>query len=156
MRSFFDLLNNLPTLNPVSRIRILRDKIHKVIKDIRDINNKAKSRKTKTHMYKANPNIYHNSGRTLRSGENHHPRLDRLDSEEAPGEPSPVPSTSAGCSTSTVDTSALSSSPSETGGRYTQSDPPLEMTTDCPVEDERGEIEDELLSPLEQDSRGGT
>ena len=140
----------------LSRIRILQDKIHKVISDIRDINNKAKLRKTKTHNYKANPNTYHNSGRTLRSGENHHQRLDWLDSEEAPGELSPVPSTSAVCSTSTVDTSALSSSPSETGGRYAQSDPPPEMITDCPVEEERGEIEDELLLPSEQDSRGGT
>ena len=140
----------------LSRICILQDKIHKVINDIRDINNKAKLRKTKTRMYKANPNIYHNSGRTLRSGENHHPRLDWLNPEEDPGEPSPDPSASAGCSTSTVNTSALSSSPSETGRRYTQSDPPLEMTTDCPVEEERGEIEDELLSPVEQGSRGGT
>ena len=140
----------------LSRIRILQDKIHKVINDIRDINNKAKIRKTKTHMYTANPNIYHNSGRTLRSGENHHPRLDWLDSEEAPGDSSPVPSISAVCSTSTVDTSALSSSPSETGGRYAQSDPPPEITTDWPVEEERGEIEDELLSPVEQGSRGGT
>ena len=134
----------------------MQDKIHKVISDIRDINNKTKLRKTKTHKYKANPNTYHNSGRILRSGENHHPRLDWLDPEEDPGDSSPVPSTSAACSTSTVDTSAPSSSPSETGGRYAQSDPPLEMTTDCPVEDERGEIEDELLSPSEQDSRGGT
>ena len=139
----------------MSRICILEDKIHKVINDIRDINNKAKIRKTKTHKYMANPNTYHNSGRTLRSGENHHPRLDWLDSEEVPGEPSPDPSTSAACSTSTVDTSDLSSSPSETGGRYAQSDPPPEMTTDCPVEEERGEIEDELVSPLEQGSRGG-
>ena len=135
----------------MSRIRILQNKIHKVINDICDINNKTKLRKTKTRKYKANPNIYYNSGRTLRSGENHHPRLDSLLLEEGPGDSSLVPSTSAGCSTSTVDTSDLSSSFSETGGRYTQSDPPPEMTTDCPVEDERGEIEDELLSPLEQD-----
>ena len=140
----------------LSRIHILQDKIHKVINDIRDIKNKAKLRKTKTHMYTANPNIYHNSGRTLRSGENHHPRLDWLDSEEAPGDSSPAPSTSAGCSTSTADTSALTSSPSETGGRYAQSDPPPEMITDCPVEEERGEIKEELLSPEVQDSRGGT
>ena len=140
----------------MSRIRILQDKIHTVINDIRDINNKAKLRKTKTRMYKANPNIYYNSGRTLRSGENHHPRLDSLPLEEVPGDSSPVPPTSGRCSTSTVDTSALSSSPSETGRRYAQSNPPLEMTTDCPVEDERGEIEDELLSPVEQGSRGGT
>ena len=140
----------------MSQIRILQDKIHKVINDIRDIKNKAKFNKIKTHKYMANPNIYHNSGRILRSGENHHPRLERLDSEEAPGEPSPDPSTSALCSTSTADTSALSSSFSETGGRYAQSDPPPEMTTDCPVDEERGEIEDELVSPEEQDSRGGT
>ena len=140
----------------MSRIRILQDKIHKVISDIHDINNKAKLTKTKTHKYMANPNTYHNSGRTLRSGENHHPKLDWLDSEEAPGDSSPTPSTSAGCSTSMVGTSDLSSSPSGTGGRYAQSDPPPEITTDWPVEEERGEIEDELLSPLEQDSRGGT
>ena len=130
--------------------------MHQVISDIRDINNKTKLKKTRTHKYMANPNTYHNSGRTLRSRENHHPRLDWLDPEEDPGEPSPDPSTSAACSASTVDTSALSSSSSATGGRYAQSDPPLEMTTDCPVEEERGEIEDELVSPEEQDSRGGT
>ena len=140
----------------MSRIRILQDKIHQVISDIRDINSKTKLNKTKTRNYRANPNTYHNSGRTLRSGENHHPRLDWLDSEEAPGEPSPDPSASAACSTSTACTSALSSSPSEIGGRYAQSDPPLEMTTDSPVEEERGEIEEELGSPEEQDSRGGT
>ena len=133
----------------------MQDKIHKVISDIRDINNKAKLRKTKTHKYTANPNTYHNSGRTLLSGENHHPRLDLLAFEEDPGDSSPDPSTSAACSTSTVNTSDLFSSPSESGGRYAQSDPPPEMTTDCPVEEERGEIEDELVSPLEQGSRGG-
>ena len=108
----------------MSRIRILKNKIHQVISDIRDINNKTKLKKTKTHKYKANPNTYHNSRRILRSGENHHPRPDWLDSEEAPGEPSPGSPTSAACSTSTVNTSVLSSSPSETGGRYAQSDPP--------------------------------
>ena len=123
--------SSLVITHPLSRIRILQDKIHKVINDIRDINNKAKLNKTKTRKYMANPNTYHNSGRTLRSGENHHPRLDSLDPEEDPGEPSPDPSTSAECSTSTVDTSALSSSPSATGGRYAQSDPPPEMITDC-------------------------
>ena len=55
-----------------------------------------------------------------------------------------------------VDTSALPSSTSLTGGRYTQSDPPPEITTDLPEEEERGEIEDELLSPLEQGMREGT
>ena len=140
----------------MSRIRILQDKIHKVISDIRDINNETKLRKTKTHKYKANPNTYHNSERTLRSRENHHPRLDWLDPEEDPGESSPAPSTSAECSTSTVDTSVLSSSPSETSGRYAQSDPPPEITTDWPVEEERGEIKDESLSPVEQGSRRGT
>ena len=134
----------------------MQDKIQRVISDIRDINSKTKLKKTKTHKYMANPNNYYNSGRTLLSGENHHPRLDSLVPEEDLGDSSPAPSTSVACSTSTADTSALSSSPSETGGRYAQSDPPPEMTTDCPVEDERGEIEDELLSPLEQDSRGGT
>ena len=140
----------------MSRIRILQDKIHNVIKDIRDINNKAKLRKTNIHKYKASPNIYHNSGRTLLSGENHHPRLDSLAPEEDPGDPSPDPSISAAWTASTVDTSAPSSSLSETGGRYAQSDPPPEITTDSPVEEERGEIEDELLSPLEQGMRGGT
>ena len=140
----------------VSRIRILQNKIHKVISDIRDINNKAKLRKTKTHRYMANPNTYHNSGRTLLLGENHHPRLDSLAFEEDPGDSSPDPSTSAVCSASMVDTSVLSSSPSETGSRYAQSDPPPEMTTDCPVEEDRGEIEDELLLPSKQGSRGGT
>ena len=139
----------------LSRIRILQDKIHKVINDIRDINNKVKIRKTKTHMYKANPNTYYNSGRNLLSGENHHPRLDSLPLEEVPGDSSLAPSTSAGCSALTADTSAPSSSPSETSRRYAHSDPPPEMTMDCPVEDERGEIEDELLSLEEQDSREG-
>ena len=60
------------------------------------------------------------------------------------------------CSASMVNTVALSSSPSETSGRYAQSDPPPEITTDSPVEEERGEIEDELLSPEEQEMRGGT
>ena len=122
----------------LSRIQILQDKIHKVINDIHDINNKVKKGKTNTRKYTANPNIYHNSGRTLLSGENHHPKLDSLAFEEVPGDSSPVPSISAACSTSTVDTSVLSSSLSETGGRYAQSDPPPEMTTDCPVEEERG------------------
>ena len=140
----------------LSRIRILHDKIQKVISDIRDINNKAKLRETKTHKYMASPNTYHNSGRTLLSGENHHPRLDSLVSEEDPADSSPDSSTSDACSTLTVGTSDLSSSPSEIGGRYAQSDPPPEMTTDSPVEEERGEIKDELVSPLEQGSRGGT
>ena len=94
----------------VSRIRILQDKIHKVITDIRNINNRSKIRGANTHKYKVNPNIYHNSGRNRLSGENHHPRLDPLVSEEDPGDPSPEPSISAACSVSTVDTSALSSS----------------------------------------------
>ena len=107
-------------------------------------------------MNKANPSIYHNSGRNLLSGENHHPVLDSLVFGEVLEDSSPDPSTSAVCSTSMVDTSALSSSPSETSRRYAQSDPPPEMTTDCPVEEERGEIKDELESPVEQGSRGGT
>ena len=89
-------------------------------------------------------------------GENHHPELDSLTFGEDPEDSPPDPSTSAKCSALTVDTSALSSSPSETGGRYAQSDPPPEMTTDSPVEEERGEIEDELVSPEEQEMRGGT
>ena len=100
----------------MSRIRNLQDKIHKVISDIRDINNKAKIRKTKTHKYMANPNTFHNSGRTLHSGKNHHPELDSLTSGEDSKEPSPDPSTSAECSTLTDDTSVLSSSLSLTGG----------------------------------------
>ena len=140
----------------MSRICILRDKIHKIIYDICNINNKAKLRKTSIRMNKANPNIYHNSGRTLLSGENHHPELDSLTFGEGPEDSSPDPSTSDKCSTSTDDTSALSSSPSETSRRYAQSNPPPEMTTDWPVEEERGEIEDELLSPEEQEMRGGT
>ena len=140
----------------LSQIHILQDKIYKVISDIRDINNKAKLKQTKICTCKANPNIYYNSGRTLLSGENCHPELDSLMFGEDPEDSSPVPSTSAECSTSTDNTSVLSSSPSETGGRYTQSDPPPEMTMDCPVEEERGEIEDELESPEEQGSRGGT
>ena len=144
--------------NPVglSQIRILQDKIHQVIKDIRDINKGNKSRRTKIRNYKANPNTSHNSGRTLLVGENHHPELDSLTFGEGPEDPSPEPSTSAECSTSTDNTSDLSSSPSETSRRYAQSNPPLEMTTDSPVEEERGEIEDELLSPEEQGMRGGT
>ena len=55
-----------------------------------------------------------------------------------------------------ANTSDLSSSPSETGRRYTQSNPPPEITTESPVEEERGEIEDELESPEEQKMRGGT
>ena len=94
----------------VSRICILQDKIHQVIKDICDINKKAKLRKTTLHNYKVNPNTSHNSGRTLLSGENHHPELDSLMSGEGPEEPSPDSSTSAEYSTSTDDTSALSSS----------------------------------------------
>ena len=89
-------------------------------------------------------------------GENHHPRLDSLPLEEAPGDSSLDPSTSDECSTSTDNTSVLSSSPSETSGRYAQSDPPPEITTDWPVEEERGEIEDELLPPVEQGLREGT
>ena len=143
-------------LEEVSRIRILQDKIHKVINDIRDINNKSRLRRTNTHKYMANPNIYHNSGRTLLSGENHHPELDSLTFGEDLEDSSPDPSTSAECSTSMDDTSALSSSPSETGGRYAQSDPPPEMIMDSPDEEERGEIEDELESPEEQEMRGGT
>ena len=102
----------------LSRIRILQDKIQKVISDIRDINNKTKLRKTKTHKYMANPNTYYNSGRNLLSGENHHPEPDSLGTEEALEDSSPDPSTSDECSTSTDNTSVLSSSPAETGGRY--------------------------------------
>ena len=134
----------------------MQDKIHKVINDIRDINDKARLRKTNICMNKVNPSTYHNSGRNLLPGENHHPVLDSLMFGEDPEDSSPVPSTSAECSTSTVNTSALSSSPSETGRRYAQSDPPLEITMDSPVEEERGEIEDELESPVEQGLRGGT
>ena len=85
----------------MSQIRILQDKIHQVIKDIRDINKEAnsKAKKTKLQNYKEDPNISHNSGRTLLSGENHHPELDSLTSGEGPEEPSPEPSTSAKCST---------------------------------------------------------
>ena len=140
----------------VSQICTLQDKIHQVINDIHDINKKAKSNKTRLCNCKANPNISHNSGRTLLVGENHHPELDSLTFGEGPEEPSPDPSTSAECSTSTANISVLSSSPSETGGRYAQSDPPPEITTDSPVEEERGEIEDELESPEEQEMRGGT
>ena len=75
---------------------------------------------------------------------------------EGPEEPSPEPSTSAEWSTSTDNTSVLSSSTSLTGRRYAQSDPPPEITTDSPEEEERGEIEDELVSPEEQGMRGGT
>ena len=140
----------------LSQICILQDKIHKIIKDIRNINKGARGRKAKTNNYKENPNTSHNSGRTLLSGENHHPELDSLTLGEGPEEPSPDPSTSSWCSASMADTSAPSSSPSETGGRYAQSDPPPEITTDSPVEEERGEIKDELVSLEEQDSRGGT
>ena len=142
-------------LGYLSRICILQDKIHKVIKDIRDINKEAKSRKTKLHNYKANPNTSHNSGRTLLSGENHHPEVDLLTSGEGPEEPSPDSSTSAEWLTSMDNTSGLFSSTSATSGRYTQSDPPPEITTDSPEEDERGEIKDELVSPEEQGIRGG-
>ena len=78
----------------VSQIRILQDKIHKVISDIHDINNKTKLRKTKTHKYMANPNTYHNSGRNRLSRENHHPEPDSLKTEEDPVDSSPDPSTS--------------------------------------------------------------
>ena len=132
----------------------MQDKIHKVINDIHNINNKTKLRKTKTQKNMANPNIYYNSGRNLLSGLNHHPDPDPLTTEEDPEDSSLDSSTSGECSASTDDTSALSSSPSETGGRYAQSDPPPEITTDWPVEEERGEIEDELESPVEQGSRG--
>ena len=99
----------------------------------------AKSNKTKSHNYKKNPNTCHNSGRTLLVGENHHPELDLLTFGEGPEDSSPDPSTSAECSTSTDNTTAPSSSPSETGRKYAQSDPPPETTTDSPVEEERGE-----------------
>ena len=72
-------------------------------------------------MYKANPSIYHSSGRNLLSGENHHPDPDSLTIEEDSEELPPAPSTSGKSSTSTANTSALSSSPSETGGGYAQS-----------------------------------
>ena len=83
--------------NILSQIRILQDKIHKVINDICDINKRPRSNKTKIHSYKANPNISHNSGRTLLVGENHHPELDSLTFGEGPKDPSPDPSTSAVC-----------------------------------------------------------
>ena len=140
----------------VSRIHILQDKIQRVIKDICDINREAKLKKTKLHNYKANPNNPHNSGSLHLSGENHHPELDLLMFGEGPEEPSPELSTSAKLLTLTDDTSVLSSSLSLTGRRYAQSDPPLETTTDSPEEEERGEIEDELVSPEEQEMRGGT
>ena len=57
--------------------------------------------------------------------------------------------------TLTGNTSDLVSSTSATGGRYAQSDPPLEITTDSPDKEESGEIEDELLSPEVQGMRGG-
>ena len=41
----------------LSRICILQDKIYKVISDIRNINNKAKSIKTKTRKYTAIPTL---------------------------------------------------------------------------------------------------
>ena len=137
----------------LSRIHILQDKIHKVIKDIRNINKQDRIRKTKNQNYKANPNTSHNSERNRLSGENHHPELDSLSFGEGPEDSSPAPSTSDGCSTSdrcstsTDNTSDCSSSTSVTSKRYAQSDPPPEMTTDCPVDEERGEIEDELVSP---------
>ena len=140
----------------MSRICILQDKIHQVINNICDINKRATLDKTKLHKYKASSNIFHNSRRTCLVGENHQPELDLLTFGEGPEDSSPDPSTSAKCSTSTDNTVALSSSPSETSGRYAQSDPPLEITTDSPVEEERGEIEDELESPEEQGMRGGT
>ena len=111
----------------MSQIHILQDKIHKVIKDIRDIKKDVQVKKTKLHNYRANPNNPHNSGSTLLSGENHHPELVSLTSGEAPKEPSPEPSTSAKWLTSTDNTSALTSSTSLTGGRYTQSNPPPEI-----------------------------
>ena len=134
----------------------MQDKIHNVIRDICDINKKAKLKKTKLHNYKVNPNNPHNSERILLSGENHHPELDSLMTEEDLGEPSPEPSISTEWLTSTHDTSTLSSSTSLTGGRCAQSDPPPEITTDLPEEEERGEIKDELVSPEEQGMRGGT
>ena len=133
----------------------MQDKIHKVIKDIRDINKQAKLRKAKTHNYRGDPSTSHNSRSCLLSGENHHPELDSLTFGKGPEEPSPDPSISAGCSTSTGDTSDCSST-SATSGRYAQSDPPPEITTDSPDEEERGEIENELESPVEQGMRGGT
>ena len=102
----------------LSQIHIFQNKIHKVIKDICDINKEANLRKTKPHKYKANPNNPHNSGSLLLSGENHHPELDLLTSGEGPEEPSPESSTSAKWLTSMDDTSALSSSTSLTSGRY--------------------------------------
>ena len=142
----------------MSQIHILQDKIHQIIKDICDINKEAKieTRKTILHKYKEDPSTSHNSGRTLLSGENHHPELDLLMFGEGPEEPSPDPSTSAELLTLTDDTSVLSSSLSLTSRRYAQSDPPLEMITDLPDKEERGEIEDELESPEEQGMRGGT
>ena len=154
---FIIMINRMTKrFRPLSQICILQDKIHQVLNDIHDINKEAKIKKTKSHNYKACPNTSHNLGRTLRSGENHHPELDSLMSGEAPEEPSPVPSTSALLLTLTADTFVLSSSLSLTGGRYAQSDPPPEITTESPEEEERGEIEDELVSPVEQGMRGGT
>ena len=126
----------------VSWICILQDKIHQVINDIRDINTGAKSIKAKLHMYKDIPNTSHNpgSGSVRLSGKNHHPELDLLMFGEDPEEPPLEPSDSAGLTTLRDDTSDLSSSTSPTGRRYTQSNPPLEMTTNWPEEEERGEI----------------
>ena len=99
----------------------------------------------------------HNSeiGSVLRSGENHHPELDLLMSGEDPEDPPLEPSTSAKWITLMDDTSGPSSSASLTGRRYTRSNPLPEMMTNSP-EEERGEIEDELLSPPEQGMRGET
>ena len=97
-------------------------------------------------MNKEDLNISHNSGRTLLSGENHYPELDLLTFGEGPEEPSPDPSTSGILTASTNDTSVLSSSLSLIGGRYAQSDPSPEITTDSLEEEERGEIKDELES----------
>ena len=117
----------------------------------------AKVKKTRLHKYKDIPNTSHNSGpgSVLLSGENHHPELDSVTSGEDLEEPSLEPSTSAELTTLRDDTSDLSSSTSPTGGRYDQGNPPLEITTNSLEEEERGEIEDELLSPLEQGMRGG-
>ena len=118
---------------------------------------KTKSRKTTLHMYKDIPNTSHSSGpgSVHLSGENHHPELDSLMFGEDPEEWPLEPSDSARSTTSRDNTSDLFSSTSPTSRRYTQSNPPPEMTTDWP-EEERGEIEDELLSPPEQGMRGGT
>ena len=121
----------------LSRIHILQDKICQVINNIHDINTRTKSRKAKLHMSKDNPNTSHNSGSgsVLLSGENHHPELDSLTFGEDPEEPPLEPSDSARWTTSMDDTSDPSSSTSLTGGRYAQSDPPPEITTDSPEEE---------------------